>query len=91
MTLDYNLPRSDKVEGNHMEQCNMDLKSIEVFLSVLKYQVLLEYLAIYSSYKIACSLVHQIVNYIQPKYNNLKFLLGVTNVIGRLGIARVSY
>ena len=74
-----------------MEQCNMDLKSIEVFLSVLKYQVLLEYLVIYSSYKIACSLARPIANYIQPKHNNLKFLLGVTNVIGRLGIARVSY
>ena len=61
------LLRSDKVEANHMEQCNMDLKWIEAFLSVLKYQVLLEYLVIYSSYKTACSLVHQIEDYTQPK------------------------
>ena len=66
-------PRSGKVEENRMEQCNMDLKSIEVFLSVLKYQVLLEYLVIYSSYKTAYSLVHRIANYIRPKIIILHF------------------
>ena len=73
------LPRSDKVEENRMEQCNMDSRWIEAFLLVLKYPVLLEYLVTYSSYKTACSLVHRIANYIQPKNNNFAFLLDVTN------------
>ena len=61
------IPHSDKVVENRMEQCNMDLKSIEVFLLVLKCQVLLECPAIYSSYKTACSLVRQIGDCTQPK------------------------
>ena len=76
------LPRSDKVEGNHMERCNMDSRWIEAFLSVLKYLVLLEYLVTCSSYKTACSLVHRIANYIQPKNDKLELLLDVTNLIG---------
>ena len=75
-------PRSGKVEENRMEQCNMDSRWIEAFLSVLRYLVLLEYLVIYSSYKTACSLVHRIANYIQPKNSNFAFLLDVTNLIG---------
>ena len=73
------LPRSDKAEGNHMERCNMDSRWIVAFLSVLRYLVLLEYLVIYSSYKTACSLVHRIVDYTQPKKDKLEFLLNVTN------------
>ena len=60
----------------------MDSRWIEAFLSVSRYLVLLEYLVIYSSYKTACSLVHRIANYIQPKNNNFAFLLDVTNLIG---------
>ena len=60
----------------------MDSRWIEAFLSVLRYLVLLEYLVIYSSYKTACSLVHRIANYIQPKNDKLEFLLDVTNLIG---------
>ena len=60
----------------------MDLRWIEAFLLVLRYLVLLEYLAICSSYKTACSLVHRIANYIQPKNDNFVFLLDVTDLIG---------
>ena len=60
----------------------MDSRWIEAFLLVLKYQVLPEYLVTYSSYKTACSLVHRIANYIQPKNSNFAFLLDVTNLIG---------
>ena len=57
----------------------MDSRWIEASLLVLKYRVLLEYLVIYSSYKTACSLVHRIEDYTQPKHNKLKFLLYVAN------------
>ena len=57
----------------------MDSRWIEAFLLVLKYQVLPEYLVTYSSYKTACSLVHRIVDYTQPKKDKLEFLLNVTN------------